>query len=220
MEHLNCLGKWLLVLLLSVLFKCECSLTLSLKKQLMRVLNLYMTALHCIQGEISPLHTHLQWAHLLIRPDPGDWLGPLFSVHTVEIRLSFLLNRQTLIYIHTHTHLRIHTPVRTVAQTHIFIMPLLQLIGGLLCDVSTQSFLSFLAAWHFCSSLGTEGLKEVMEPKWHANSKDVIKTSHQIYKLGFLYSGSCIQLSAVVDWHEQPCKEMCLFSRRVSTAAL
>lgn len=34
--------------------------------------NLYMTALHCTPGEISPLHTHLQRAHLLIRPDPGD----------------------------------------------------------------------------------------------------------------------------------------------------
>lgn len=83
------------------------------------------TAILCALGEILPLHTHLQWAHLLIRPDPGDWLAPLFRAQAAEICLSF-----KWAFKFTHT---LHA--NTGAQTHIFIMPLLRLIGGLLCDV-------------------------------------------------------------------------------------
>lgn len=95
--------------------------------------NNWLAAIHCVPCEISLLHTHLQCAHLLIRSDPGDWLALLFR--GIEICLSFLLNRQTRIGIDTsRAHLRTHTCAHA-AQTHVFIMPLLRLIGGLLCDV-------------------------------------------------------------------------------------
>lgn len=69
------------------------------RKQSMRVSNLHVTALHCALGEISPWHTHLQWAPLLIRIHPGYWLALLFGVQATVTNT----DRQT----HTHTHLRL-----------------------------------------------------------------------------------------------------------------
>lgn len=84
-ELSGCLGKMSSSFLLSTRFYQECSLSSYLKEQSGRVLNLHMAAIHCTLGEISLLHAHLEWAHLLIRSDPGVWLALLFSIRAVEI---------------------------------------------------------------------------------------------------------------------------------------
>ena len=100
------------------------SLSLCLKKQLVIVLNLYTTTFLCTPAEISQLH--LQRAHLLIRPDPGDWLALLFSVQAIEICLSFFLDGQTHICVHTHIqaethrHTCLHCSAITSSLRHLF----------------------------------------------------------------------------------------------------
>lgn len=101
----------------------------------------------------SLLHTHLQWAHLLIRPDPRDWLALLFSVKAIEICLSFPLNRQTHICVHTQAETHRHLPTLTQLNSHPHYATYLvdwRLYLWYWCGTSpSQSLLSSLAACHF-----------------------------------------------------------------------
>lgn len=138
-------------------------LTQSLWRNNWRECQIFMwTAIHCILCEISSLRTHLQWAHLLIRPDPGDWLALLFRVWAIEICLSFkYTNTRSYLHTHLHTHtLYALLDKLTSSLCHFFgwlegccVMLMWDRLNIILPLLS--SCLTFL-----CSSLGTVGLEE------------------------------------------------------------
>lgn len=126
------------------------------------------TARYCTLGEISPLHTHLQRAHLLISPSSRRLIGPIVSRYR---RLKCLSIKQAnrFFFPHTcvHTHLRAHTPARALAHkhTHLHYASFFRLIRGLPRDVdvgrgpSSLSPLSPPDVSHLFAR-GTEGLTE------------------------------------------------------------
>lgn len=78
------------------------------------------TARYCTLGEISPLHTHLQRAHLLISPSSRRLIGPIVSRYR---RLKCLSIKQANRFFFPHTCVHAHLHALSHTNTHIFITP-------------------------------------------------------------------------------------------------
>ena len=128
---------------------------------------------HCALGEISLLHTHLEWAHLLISRDPREWLALLFSVQTIEICLSLQDKRASIF----------HTWVRRSASSHLHYDT--SWLEGC-CVALTRDSVNIILPRPFSSltflssSSWAEGREaqeaEVMAMKHNTNGRDVIET--------------------------------------------
>lgn len=147
-------GEWLPVLSLALVF--EETIDESVE-------SFARTARYCTLGEISPRHTHLQRAHLLISPSSRRLIGPIVSRYR---RLKCLSIKQANRFFFP-AHLRTHTPARTLAHkhTHLHYASFFRLIRGLPRDVdagrgpSSLSPLSPPDVSHLFAR-GTEGLTE------------------------------------------------------------
>lgn len=104
-------GEWLPVLSLALVF--EETIDESVE-------SFARTARYCTLGEISPLHTHLQRAHLLISPSSRRLIGPIVSRYR---RLKCLSIKQANRFFFPHTCVHAHLHALSHTNTHIFITP-------------------------------------------------------------------------------------------------
>lgn len=104
-------GEWLPVLSLALVF--EETIDESVE-------SFARTARYCTLGEISPLHTHLQRAHLLISPSSRRLIGPIVSRYR---RLKCLSIKQANRFFFPHTCVHAHLRALSHTNTHIFITP-------------------------------------------------------------------------------------------------
>lgn len=104
-------GEWLPVLSLALVF--EETIDESVE-------SFARTARYCTLGEISPRHTHLQRAHLLISPSSRRLIGPIVSRYR---RLKCLSIKQANRFFFPHTCVHTHLHALSPTNTHIFITP-------------------------------------------------------------------------------------------------